>query len=57
MDVGKGSAMAGWRRDGTVCSMPVALPLLPVEAAEPRDTVSDRVHIATVREIQCAKTT
>lgn len=32
--VGKGSAMAAWRRDGTVCSLPVALPLLTVEAEQ-----------------------
>lgn len=34
--VGKGSAMAVWRRDGTVCSLPVALPLLMVEAEQSR---------------------
>jgi len=49
--------MAVWRRDGTSCAMPVALPLLTVEAAEPRDAVSARVHTATVTEIPCAEKT
>lgn len=40
-----------------VCSMPAALPFLTVEAAEQRDVASDQVHIATIPEIPCARTT